>query len=263
MAIFFCFEHTMGITVRLWKSFSDLSNIYICSMKIYTLLILSVFLSCKSTSYFSSPNDILEKDCTMALVSGATEQGKLSVQFETGHTANNFVMLRNAGGVAEKIPLDSVNYYQLGNEYFFPKEINLDAYDIPGRYNVGLPNVRNILFVKRLTKEGAAIGLFELFISGRKTNDGFDHYDYFVSFANHDRLEAISTRGNLFFPKFNEKMSDIVKDCPALAGKVKQKENGYSLGQISIDAKKNEVIKKIIFEYNDCTLKAQETLKIK
>jgi hypothetical protein len=58
-------------------------------------------------------------------------------------------------------------------------------------------------------------------------------------------------------------MSAIVKDCPALADKVKQKENGYSLGQISIDAKKNEVIKKIIFEYNDCALKAQETLKIK
>lgn len=61
-----------------------------------------------------------------------------------------------------------------------------------------------------------------------------------------------SIRGKKFFPNFEEKMSKIVSDCPSLAEKIKQKMNGYAVRQMSIDAKKYEVIKKIVDEYNSC-----------
>ncbi len=208
--------------------------------------------SCKTTSYFASPNYLADKDCKLVLLDGTEKPGKLTIQFETGHDANNSVILKSSNNVVEKILIDSIQFYQIGKEVFYPKEINLESYEIPYKDNLYLPGAKNILFVKALTDQNAKISLFELFQPKTKTSDGFDHYDYFLSIRNQPRLMATDLGNKLFFPNFSEKMSNIVSDCPSLSEKIKAKEKGYSLSQISVDMKRLEVFKKIIAEYNNC-----------
>ena len=211
-----------------------------------------VFLSCKSPSWFRSSNDFADLECTVTLLSGKEKKGRLTVQFETGQNPGSTVMLKTDGKQPEKIVVDSIRCYIMGTDIYFPKEVDLESFEIPFRDNVYLPNVRNILFLRRLTKETAAIGLFELYRSKDKTADGFDHYSYFVSLHNQDRLAASNIRGSAFFPGFSEKMGSMVSDCPGLYEKIKQKKKGYALGQLSVDLKKLQVVKRIIDEYNNC-----------
>lgn len=107
------------------------------------------------------------------------------------------------------------------------------------------------MFLKRLTGDSAKLQLFELYRSKNNSSEQFDQYDYYISFSNENRFVSWSIRGSKFFPDFEDKMSKIVSDCPSLAEKIKQKQNGYTVKQVSVDAKKNEVIKKIIEEYNN------------
>ncbi len=219
------------------------------------LLLISLFLltqSCKTYSYFKSPNDFLDKDCDVFLNDGTEMKGKLTVQFETGYTTDKQLKIIAGANGEKKIPITAVQYYKYNNELYFPKEINLEAYETPGRDRLYTPKVSNILFLKRITKEGAKLQLFELFRSATTSPDGYDHFDYYISFNEVNRFEAWSVRGNKFFPNFAEKMSQLVSDCPLLAAKVKQGEGGYTVKQISLDAKKNEVIKRIVDEYNNC-----------
>jgi hypothetical protein len=151
-----------------------------------------------------------------------------------------------------KILITDIKYYQYNNAFYFPKDINLEAYVIPFRDKIYTPNVNNILFLKRLTNDSAKLQLFELFKSKTNSSDWTDQYDYYISFNNENRFASWSIRGSKFFPNFEEKMSKIVSDCPSLSEKIKQKATGYAVKQISVDAKKNEVIKKIVEEYNKC-----------
>jgi hypothetical protein len=208
--------------------------------------------SCKTYSYFNSPNDLLNKDCQIFLIDGTKIDGKLTIQFETGYDVDRYLKVLTSANTEKKIPITDVKYYQYNNEFYFPKEINLEAYEIPFRDKVYTPNVNNILFLKRLTNDSAKLQLFELFKPRTKSSDGTDQYDYYISFNNGNRFLSWDIRGNIFFPNFDDKMSKIVSDCPLLAEKIKQKANGYTVKQVSVDAKKDEVIKKIVEEYNKC-----------
>ncbi len=208
--------------------------------------------SCKTYSYFNSPNDLLNEDCQIFLIDGTKIDGKLTVQFETGYDVDKYLKILTSANTEKKIPITDVKYYKYNNEFYFPKEINLEAYEIPFRDKVYTPNVNNILFLKRLTNDSAKLQLFELFKPRTKSSDGTDQYDYYISFNNSNRFLSWDIRGNIFFPNFDDKMSKIVSDCPLLAEKIKQKANGYTVKQVSVDAKKDEVIKKIVEEYNKC-----------
>ena len=207
---------------------------------------------CKTYSYFRSSNDFLNKDCQVFLIDRTEVNGKLTIQFETGHDIDKYLKIQTGGNAEKKIFITDIQYYKYKDEYYFPKEISVEAYEIPYRDKMYLPNVNNLLFVKRLTKEGAKIQFFELFKSRNNSPDGIDQYDYYISFNNENRFVAWSIRGTKFFPNFEEKMSKIVSDCPSLAEKIKQKMDGYALRQIAVDAKKYEVIRKIVDEYNSC-----------
>ena len=226
-------------------------------MRTLPLFLTLVFLSfgCKPYSYFRTPNDLLKKDCTVYLINGTEKKGKLTIQLETGHNTDNLVYLTTGKNWEEKIAIDSIQYYQLTKDYYYPKKINLDTYEIPNKDNLYLPDVRNILFVKRLTKENSRVNLYELYKSKLNSLDGIDHYDYFISFRTDDRLTALYLGSNKFFPRFEEKMSTLLSDCPSLSNKIKQKSKGYFASQISLDLKKYEIFKRIVDEYNTCTIK--------
>ncbi|MFZ1528660.1 MAG: hypothetical protein WAT19_07915 [Ferruginibacter sp.] len=214
--------------------------------------ILIIAESCKTYSYFNSSNDLSNEYCQIFFVDGTEIDGRLTIQFESGHDVDKYLKIQTGSNGEKKILVTDIQYYKRKNEYYFPKEINLEAYEIPNRDKIYTPNVNNLLFMKRLTKENAKIQLFQLFKSKINSSDGFEQYEYYISFNNENRFVAWSIRGNKFFPKFEEKMSKIVSDCPSLAEKITQKMNGYAVRQMSVDAKKNEVIKKIVDEYNSC-----------
>jgi hypothetical protein len=176
----------------------------------------------------------------------------LTIQFETGHSTGNKIHLIRPGNLKEDIPIDSIKYFVYKTDYYYPKRINLETYEIPNKDKVYLPDVGNILFVKRLTKENSKFILYELYKSKNKSSEGIDQYDYFISFPTDDRMTTWNIRGSKFFPGFEEKMSSLVSDCPTLSNKIRQKEKGYFAGQISTDIKKYETIKKIVTEYNNC-----------
>jgi hypothetical protein len=207
---------------------------------------------CKTYSYFTSSNDLLNKDCQVYLIDGTEIDGKLTIQFETGHDNDRYLKIQTGSDAERKIFITDIKYYKYNYEYYFPKELNLEAYEMPNRYKDYTPNVNNLLFLKRLTKEGAKIQLFQLFKSRINSTDATDQYDYYISFNNENRFLTWSIRGSKFFPNFEEKMSKIVSDCPSLVEKINQKMNGYSVKQISVDGKKYKVIRKIVDEYNSC-----------
>jgi hypothetical protein len=219
---------------------------------LFIFLIIIVAESCKTYSYFASSNDLLNEFCQVFLVDETEIDGKLTIQFETGHDVNKYLKIQTIGNAEKKILITDILYYKHKDEYFFPKETNLEAYETPGRYIIYTPNVNNLLFMKRLTKDSAKIQLFQLYKSRNNSLDGIDQYDYYISLKNDNRFLAWSIRGSKFFPNFEEKMSKITSDCPSLAVKIKEKSNGYAVRQISVDAKKYEVLKKIIDEYNSC-----------
>ena len=66
-------------------------------------------------------------------------------------------------------------------------------------------------------------------------------------------MPAWNIEGRRLVPDFENKMSEIVKDCPALAEKIRRKEKGYFYAQVSlIDSKRVETLMNIIDEYNKC-----------
>ncbi|MDE3143914.1 MAG: hypothetical protein KGL19_07150, partial [Bacteroidota bacterium] len=199
---------------------------------------------CKTYSYFNGSNDLLNEYCQVFLVDGTEIDGKITIQFETGHDVDKYLKIQTGNNAEKKILITDIQYYKHNDDYYFPKETNLETYEIPYRDKMYTPNVNNILFMKRLTKENAKIQLFQLFKSRTNSSDGMDQYDYFISLNNENRFVTWSIRGNKFFPDFEEKMSKIVSDCPSLAEKIAQKMNGYAVKQMSLDAKKYEVIKK-------------------
>ena len=229
----------------------NISKKMLLKLLAYAIPLSILICSCTTTSYFTTANDLQNKDCTLYLLNGQQQNGKLTIQFETGHDAKKTVTLKTPAKKIE-IPVDSVKYYRVGPDTYWPKEIDLNAFEIPYVYNLYLPNVRNILFLKKLTKENARMDLFELYQSRNKTSDGQDHYEYYVSFPTEGRLMASNIRSAVFFPSFDEKMSKLVSDCPQLAAKIESKTKGYSLAQFSVDVQKINVFKRIVQEYNAC-----------
>ncbi len=220
--------------------------------KIIVPVWLLFLMGCKPYAYFSTSNDMLKTDCVVYLINGTMERGKLTVQLETGHAVDNTIRLLTSDHGEIKIAIDSVKYYNYKNDFYYPKILNLEAYEIPNRNYLLLPNVRNMLFLKALTMQDSKMMMYELYEPAAKTNDGAEHHDYFVSFQNDGPLNVWNLGNSKFFPNFEEKVADLVADCPELSDKIRRRQKGYYLGRISLDAKKYEVFQKIVSEYNDC-----------
>lgn len=220
--------------------------------KIFLLLLIIFSIGCSRYAYFKTPNDLLNKECTVYFTDGTIKTGQLSIQFETGRKGENLISFENEKNQVEKISIENIKYYEFEREFYFPKIINLNTYEIPVKDNLYLENVRNILFVKRLTGENAKIHFYERYQSRVGSLDGNEQHDYFISFSNDGRFTAWDIRSNKFFPKFEEKVSNLVSDCRSFSNKIIQQANGYYLTRTSLDVKKYETFKRIVEEYNTC-----------
>jgi len=207
----------------------------------YLLFIIIVLSGCKSIAYFNTPNDVLGKKGVVYLLNDTKKEGEITIQFETGHAAPDFIRLKN-GENDEKILMENIKQYRINEDYYYPKIIELDF--------IG---TKKLLFVKSLTKLNSRIQLYELYQQRKQTSDGTDQVYYFISLPTQTRLEAWYIGSDKLMPNFNEKMSKIVNDCPTLSNKIKEKNKGYFLGPLTLsDQKKVEIFQRIINEYNDC-----------
>lgn len=72
---------------------------------------------------------------------------------------------------------------------------------------------------------------------------------YYIGLPNQDK--AFET-GDLAMMPFNKKMAEVVKDCPALAKKIMDKEDGYKIGMMSVDLLRVPVYLRIAKEFDAC-----------
>ena len=95
--------------------------------------------------------------------------------------------------------------------------------------------------------------MYELYESGIGNATGEIRYSYFISLPSFSEYKTINTRSNQLIPFFDEKMGVIVSDCPLLARKIRNRERGYFIPEMSFNTfKHREVMTKIIDEYNLC-----------
>jgi hypothetical protein len=169
------------------------------------------------------------------------KKGQITIQFETGQSARRSIELFNAGHL-EKIAVDDINYYTVGENRYYPKIVDID-----------LNGSQMLLFLKQLSVQNSRIGLYELYQQKSQANDGVDKYFYFISLSTYGRLEVLSIASKTLVPNFDQKVSKLVEDCPALAEKIRQKEKGYYLPALVLsDQRKATVYLTIINEYNGC-----------
>ena len=202
---------------------------------------------CKPAVYFVSPNDLHNEKAQLYLIDHSKVTGEINISLESYSSLQMenkpFIGFIPEGEKIEKhIRLNDIIGYSIGSDYFALKK--LDLY---------LNNTYYLLFVKRLTSENSKIQLYELFESGRGNATGEMKYSYYLSLPSFGQQQTMNTRSISLLPMFDQRMSQIVADCPALAAKIKSKENGYFIPMGSFKTNKHHVVLlKIINEYNNC-----------
>ncbi|HEY0751010.1 MAG TPA: hypothetical protein VGD26_07635, partial [Chitinophagaceae bacterium] len=121
----------------------------------------------------------------------------------------------------------------------------------------GLTLSKEFSFMKRLTREGSRIHLYEDIQKETSTsNNGTStkyETQYYMQFPNEQGDAVWPLNSNKFVPNFDEKMSRLVADCPTLSERIAKKENGYFYAQVSLfKERRAEVLLNIIDEYNQC-----------
>jgi hypothetical protein len=215
-------------------------------------IILSVAIivcSCGSVTSFESPNSFRNINGTLFLRSGRAIDGRLVVQ--VGNVFSSDVKIYEE---EDKKPmnysLDEVAGYRIRNEHYSLKE-----------KKGGLGLGRRLSFMKRLTPENSRIHLFEDMekVSETSKANGVTNSrtryerEFYLQLPNEQTNDVYPLGGSRFVPNFDEKMSRMVSDCPALAQKIASKSDGYFYAQVSLFKEKRvNVLMNIIEEYNRC-----------
>ena len=214
------------------------------------------FTACKAP-FYNTANNMRLINGTVYTTDGREIPGQITLNLENYRPSRlGITVLPKDSKQAQKIPITEVKGINIRNDYYEPKLIDRG----------GVGNTDEFRFVKRLTKEGSRIQMYELYEqttrqnnNGRFNNAGAGSFttsenSYYIVTPTHTRQQAAwSLDGRRLTPNFEDKMSEIVKDCPALAEKIKRKEKGYFYAQVSlIESKRVETLMTIIDEYNKC-----------
>lgn len=210
-------------------------------LKIILFFLLITSCSCKQMPYFSSANDSYKTPGVVFVLGGEKKTGNISISLETGRNDINYLKLET-NGIEEKIKIDSILYFTVKENTYFPKYVRL-YFDGP----------ENLLFVKELSTPNSKIKFYELFIpKSTSENDREERY-HFLSFPWFNRLESMNALSSKLVPNFSIKMSGFLKDCPALAEKIRAERDGYVLPHFNLSiSKRVETYLRIINEYNEC-----------
>jgi hypothetical protein len=230
---------------------------YLFMRQLYITLFsgLAIFFTACSGPYFNNVNDMSQMTGTVYTNDGKEITGPLTIELDPYRSSRLYLTV-NDKDAKQKISITDIKGINFRNDYYEPKLIDMG----------GLGNNDEFRFVERLTKEGSRIHLYELNQKvSRQRGSRYNRYgssgtytdnetSYYITTPQHTRqMPAWSLEGRRLTPNFEDKMSEIVKDCPALAAKIKNKEKGYFYAQVSlVDTKKIETMFTIIEEYNKC-----------
>ena len=216
-------------------------------IRLSLLFSLAMGTGCGSSIYFSTANNVQKEKVILYLTDSSKIPGQITVRLEQYYSSlqtlpSYLEFTREGQMVSERIDLKNIMGYSFGPDYYALKKVD-----------ISMINVFRILFVKRLTPENSKIQLYELHESGYGSPTGEARYSYYLSLPGYSRLTTINAKSSDVVPDFDEKVSKMVADCPALADKISNKEKGYFLPAVTFDARKpGEVLLKILDEYNQC-----------
>jgi hypothetical protein len=214
-----------------------------------TAVIILLFTACRSASSFETPNSLRNISGTLFLTNGRTVEGKLVVNTRNGLGSEVKVFLPDEKK-PQKFSLHEIEGYEIRGQYYELKEIR-----------GGLSFGRNLSFMKRLTPKDSRIHLYENMEerTSTSTQNGMTSttkqydYQYYMQFPSETGDQVWAVNSSKFVPNFDEKMSKLVEDCPALAKKIADKETGYFYAQVTVfKEKRADVLWNIISEYNKC-----------
>ena len=217
------------------------------SRLLYLLAVIISFSSCRSMAYFDTPNNLKNMPATLDLVNGRSYKGKLVVHTNK-YSATAVKMYVDDDKKPMNFSIAEVQGYQFRNDYYELKEVR-------GGIRIG----KDYSFMKRLTKENSRIHLYENTVKVTTSNGpnmgSYTYYEtqYFLKLPNEEGDAVWPLSSSKFVHNFDEKMSKLVADCPSLATKSANKEDGYFYAQVSLlKEKRANVLMDIIDEYNNC-----------
>jgi hypothetical protein len=214
------------------------------------MLLFFALLSCRSPQ-FSTANNMRNVYGQVYLKDGTTLDGEITVNLESSFGGREYIKFRKREDKNfEKIPINDIDELAIRNEYYKAKYIDF-----------GFSGDR-LRFLKRLTKRDSKIQFYEFYrreTNTRNYSNGGTYtteensYSYFIETSNNENNRVWNIEGRRVVPNFEDKVSEIVKDCTTLSDKIKQKQKGYFYAQISLGRnKKIDTWMTIIDEYNTC-----------
>jgi len=219
-------------------------------MKTYllTLSVIVILASCKSAAWFETPNDLENINGTLYLSNGEELTGKLSVD----EGWYGLVRINVPGEKkARRFKFYDVKGYKLRNDYYEVKEIRDGGW---------FSRSYHLQFMKRLTPADSKIHLYE-YLEKETSHSGYRNRtttslekNYYIQLPSEQGDGVWNIASSKLVPNFDEKMSRIVSDCPALARKIANKEKGYFYSQMGpSDEQRMDIVWNIIEEYNRCS----------
>ncbi|AZB01830.1 hypothetical protein EG359_20530 [Chryseobacterium joostei] len=211
--------------------------------KLAIAIILTLFISCNSSSFYHNVNDMGGQPATLYLNNGKVLNGKLEIRsFDEFSSVQKITFKEN-----------SSNTYQ----WFYPQDIagiyfNGAKYSLELVQAMDMWNKRAYKFLKNITPNDGNLQLFE------------DEYTQKNSFGDIERItklyiklarsnEVFDAQSDRFVPNFNEKVSRFLSDCPSVSQKILNKEKDFSYAFVNQgETQRKQVWMNIAFEYNLC-----------
>ncbi|MBO9683431.1 MAG: hypothetical protein J7502_12315, partial [Flavisolibacter sp.] len=176
------------------------------SRTVLPFLVLAFFFSsCRSISFFETPNALRNIPAILHLVNGRSYQGNLIVH--TSKHSNSAVKLYTEDDKKPmRFGIHHIKGYELRNQHYELKEIK-------GGIRLG----KEYSFMKRLTKENSRIHLYEntrkVSHPGGKHTSSYRTYetDFFLALSGDESGAVWNLNSSRFVPDFNGKMSELLK----------------------------------------------------
>ncbi len=218
---------------------------------ILSLMLGLVLLSSCNTTHFTTVNNMRNINGKIYLLNDNILEGNISIGLDGSWGNKSYVEILEKGRKKNtKVMVEDINEVYVRNNYYQPKIID-----------TGIFGGEIIRFLKRITKSDSKIQLFE-YHTQSTVNSGFgprsgsynqDNFIYYVSLPFHSRYECYNINGEDIVPDMERKVSKFFDECPKLAKKIKNKDDGfyYSFFTGSSDKKIN-IWTNIIEEYDKC-----------
>lgn len=134
-----------------------------------------------------------------------------------------------------------VEYFQIGEAVFYPLDVKFEGNSY-------------VIFAQMLNNSrDDKMVYYRLMIADVSSQGNPSPYilkkGYFVKMKGDDRATQI---GGVTLVPFAKSMSKNVADCPDLAKKIKEKEDGYKVSFLDLDSKNDDVYFRILEEYLAC-----------